>query len=646
MMNKPHTPGGDAVRYDVTRLGEADRWFFGEGSHGRLHEHLGAHLMSAPGGEPGVYFAVWAPHARAVSVIGSFNAWEIGAHPLRPHNETGIWEGFVPRVTAGATYKYHIHSKVDDYRTDKCDPYGTRHEAAPETASVVWPLDYEWGDAGWMNRRAKLQRHDRPISIYEVHLGSWMREVDGEMPGYREIAPRLAAYVHELGYTHVEFLPIMEHPYYGSWGYQSTGYFAPTARHGTPQDLMFLIDTLHQRGIGVILDWVPGHFPNDGYGLGFFDGTHLYEDADPRRGFHPEWKSYIFNFANKGVASFLLSSAQFWAERYHIDGIRVDAVSSMLYLNYAREENDWIPNRHGGEENLDAIEFLRMLNTELKKDHPALLTFAEEATSWPLVSRPAYVGGLGFDFKWDMGWMNDSLAYFVQDPVYRKFHHNKITFRMMYAFNENFLLPLSHDEVVHGKRSLLGRMPGDYAAKFAHLRLLLGNLFFQTGKKLLFMGGDFAQYNEWDHESSLDWHLLDHPHHRGVQRWVRDLNRAYREEPALHELDNRPEGFEWVDCLDNENSVISFLRRGNSTSDFLLAVFNHTPVTRHNYRVGVPREGWWEEVLNSDAEPYAGSGLGNEGGREAYRLPNHHHPWSLSLLLPPLSCLLLKSAGD
>ena len=634
-----------AVRYDVTLLGEADRWYFGEGSHGRLHERLGAHLLHAPGGEGGVYFAVWAPNAQAVSVIGTFNAWAIGAHPLRLHEKTGIWEGFVPGVGAGASYKYHIHSAIEDYRTDKADPYGTRHEAPPETASVVWPLDYDWGDAAWMARRAQVQRHDRPISIYEMHLGSWMRDDEGGMPAYREIAPRLATYLHEQGFTHVEILPLMEHPFYGSWGYQGTGYFAPTARHGTPQDLMYLIDTLHQRGIGVILDWVPAHFPNDGHGLGFFDGTHLYEDADPRRGFHPEWNSYIFNFANKGVTSFLLSSALFWAEHYHIDGIRVDAVSSMLYLNYARGEGGWLPNRHGGEENLEAIDFLRMLNTELKKHHPGLITFAEESTSWPLVSRPAYVGGLGFDFKWDMGWMNDTLAYFSQDPIYRKFHHNRITFRMMYAFNEDFVLPLSHDEVVHGKRSLLGRMPGEYAEKFAHLRLLLGNLYFQSGKKLLFMGCDFAQYNEWAHDGSLDWCLLEQPHHRGVQQWVRDLNRTYREEPALHELDNHAEGFEWVDCLDNENSVISFLRRGNSTSDFFLAVFNHTPITRYNYRVGVPREGWWEEVLNSDAEPYAGSGLGNEGGREAHPLPNHHHPWSVSLLLPPLSCVLLKSTG-
>ena len=633
------------VRYDVSRLSDDDVYLLNEGSHFRLYEKLGAHFMTGKDGIDGVYFAVFAPNADRVAAIGDFNAWRADAHPLRKRAESGVWEGFVPGVTEGQHYKFLVENESAGVVARKADPYGFFHQTFPGTASVVWSLEYSWGDGEWMRSRQKHGAYDAPAAIYEVHLGSWMRcpEQDHRWLTYREIAPKLAEYVQRMGFTHVELLPVMEHPFYGSWGYQCTGYFAPTSRYGTPQDFMVLVDTLHQHGIGVILDWVPGHFPNDEHGLGLFDGTHLYEHPDPRRGIHPEWGSYIFDFAREEAQSFLFSSAFFWAERYHVDGLRVDAVSSMLYLDYARKPGEWVPNKYGGNENIEVVQFLKRFNREVFAHYPHVQTYAEEATAWPMVSRPTYLGGLGFGYKWDMGWMNDTLAYFNQDPIYRKYHHNKLTFRPMYAFNENFVLPLSHDEVVHGKGSLLNKMPGTMKQKFANLRLLLGSHYTQPGKKLLFMGGEFGQGSEWNHDDALEWDLLSNPMHAGVQRWVQNLNQFYRAEPALYELDHHPDGFEWVDCLDNDNSVLSFLRKGRNHNEFLLVILNHTPIPRECYRVGVPCSGFWREALNSDAETYGGAGGGNYGGCEAQGVSDHHHPYSLELYLPPLACLVLKS---
>jgi 1,4-alpha-glucan branching enzyme len=537
-----------------------------------------------------------------------------------------------------------VASRYHGYRVDKTDPFAFRQEGPPRTASVVWDLAYEWGDQAWMAQRRHANDLVAPISIYEVHLGSWMRvPEDGDRPlSYAEVGPRLADHVQDLGFTHVEFLPLTEHPFYGSWGYQTTGYFAPTTRYGTPQELMGLIDYLHQRGIGVILDWVPSHFPTDEHGLGYFDGTHLYEHADPRTGFHPDWGSLIFNYDRHEVRSFLLSSAFFWLDRYHIDGLRVDAVASMLYLDYSRKAGEWIPNVHGGNENLGAIHFLRRFNEEVYRHYPDVQTIAEESTAWPMVSRPTYLGGLGFGLKWDMGWMHDTLLYLHRDPIHRQYHHNEITFRALYSYTENYVLPLSHDEVVHGKGSLLDRMPGDGWQKFANLRLLYGYQHGQPGKKLLFMGGEFGQGQEWSHERSLDWHLLGHPLHAGVQKWVSDLNRMYRTEPALHEGDCRPGGFEWVDCTDASSCVITFLRKGTTTPDRILVACNFTPVPRVGYRVGVPYGGWWQELLNSDAAEYGGSGLGNAGGAQADGVWWHGQPCSLTLTLPPLAILFIK----
>ncbi|HEY8475469.1 MAG TPA: 1,4-alpha-glucan branching protein GlgB [Chloroflexota bacterium] len=634
------------VRHDVSLLTEDDLYLFNEGTHYRLYEKLGAHPGTVDG-VGGTFFAVWAPNAERVSVVGDFNHWNPTSHPLAPRGVSGVWEGFVPGVSKGALYKYHIVSRLHGYQVDKADPYGFFHEVPPRTASVVWDLDYVWGDAEWMAQRRKRNAMDAPMAIYEVHLGSWMRvpEEHNRWLTYREIAPRLAEYVQRMGFTHVELLPIMEHPFYGSWGYQTTGYFAPTSRYGTPQDFMYLIDTLHRAGIGVILDWVPSHFPTDQHGLGFFDGTHLYEHADPRKGFHPDWNSFIFNYGRNEVRSFLQSSAHFWLERYHADGLRVDAVASMLYLDYSRREGEWIPNQYGGRENLEAIFFLRQLNEGVYREHPDVQTVAEESTAWPMVSRPTYLGGLGFGMKWDMGWMHDTLMYLSKDPIYRKYHHDLLTFRMIYAFHENFVLPLSHDEVVHGKGSLLGKMPGDDWQKLANLRLLYGYQYAQPGKKLLFMGGEFGQWREWNHEESLDWHLLQYNAHPELQRWVADLNRLYRGQPALHELDFHPEGFEWIDCADAQNSVVSLLRKGRSTNALVLVVCNFTPVPRTNYRIGAPRGGFWREALNSDAREYGGSGHGNLGGVEAAPVPSHGRPYSLTLTLPPLGALFLIHEG-
>ena len=629
---------------DFSLLTEQDLYLFNEGSHFRLHEKLGAHYINSDGIE-GTYFAVWAPDAYAVYVIGSFNNWQKQTHPLRPRGSSGIWEGFFPDVKKGSLYKYHIVSRTYGYQVDKSDPFSIFNEIPPRTASIVWDLDYAWGDAEWMARRREHNALDKPMSIYEVHLGSW-RRVPGEgnrSLSYRELAHSLAEYVRETGFTHVEFLPIMDHPFFGSWGYQITGYFAPSANYGTPQDFMYLVDVLHQNGIGVILDWVPSHFPTDEHGLGYFDGTHLFEHADPRQGMHREWGSYAFNYGRHEVRGFLISNALFWLGRYHTDGLRVDAVASMLYLDYARKDGEWIPNQFGGRENLGAIEFLRRFNEEVYKTHPDTQTIAEESTSWPMVSRPNYVGGLGFGLKWDMGWMHDTLDYMSKDPVHRKYHHNKLTFRMLYAFHENFVLPLSHDEVVYGKGSLIGKMPGDDWQKFANLRLLFGYMFAQPAKKLLFMGGEIGQWSEWSHDASLEWHLLQYAPHEGVKRWVSDLNRVYRSEPALYEHDCDPAGFEWIDCNDAEGSTLSLMRKGKSANDIILIACNFTPVPRLNYRVGAPRGGWWREILNSDASYYNGSGLGNAGGVEASQEPVHGRPNSLTITLPPLAVVYFKS---
>jgi 1,4-alpha-glucan branching enzyme len=551
----------------------------------------------------------------------------------------------VPGIGASTHYKFHIVSRHRGFSIDKADPFAFRNEAPPGTASVVWDLDYSWGDHAWMQERGRRNAPNAPISIYEVHLGSWMRvpEEGNRWLSYRELAPKLAEYVREMGFTHVELLPVTEHPFYGSWGYQSTGYFAPTGRYGTPQDFMHLVDYLHHHGIGVILDWVPSHFPTDGHGLAYFDGTHLFEHADPRKGFHPDWRSAIFNYGRHEVRSFLISSALFWLDKYHIDALRLDAVASMLYLDYSRKPGQWIPNRYGGRENLEAIDFLKQLNAEIANSYPGVITVAEESTAWSKVSKPLSDGGLGFTMKWDMGWMHDTLRYLKRDPIHRKHHQGELTFRMMYAFSERYVLPLSHDEVVHRKRSLFGRMPGDEWQKYANQRLLFGYMYAQPGKKLIFMGGELAQWPEWNHESSLEWHVLNDRHHAGVQKWVTDLNHLYRTEPALHELDFHHEGFEWIDFQDTKHSSLSFIRKAHSTGDIVLAVFNFTPVARSNYRVGVPRGGFWKELLNSDAEIYGGSGKGNAGGLQTDAVRWHRRPCSLELTLPPLSSLFFVS---
>ncbi len=623
-------------------VSDQDLYLFNEGSHFRLYEHLGAHPITVDGVR-GTHFAVWAPSAERVFVMGEFNGWRKTATPLSPTGSSGIWQGFLGGVERGAVYKYHVISRGGGRGFDKADPVAFHGEVPPRTGSIVWDLEYSWADDAWMAERRERNALSAPISVYEVHLGSWRRmpEEGRRCLTYREIAPLLADYVTRMGFTHVEFLPLTEHPFYGSWGYQTTGYFAPTSRYGTPQDLMYLIDVLHQAGIGVILDWVPSHFPTDEHGPGFFDGTHLYEHADPRKGFHPDWNSFIFNYGRHEVRSFLISSALFWLDRYHVDGLRVDAVASMLYLDYSRKAGEWIPNEHGGRENLEAIALLRRLNEEIYRAFPDVQTIAEESTAWPMVSRPAYIGGLGFGLKWDMGWMHDTLEYVKRDPVHRKHHHNDLTFRQIYAQHENFVLPLSHDEVVHGKGSLLGRMPGDDRQRFANLRLLLCYMYAQSGKKLLFMGGEIGQWSEWDHEGSLEWHLTAFPPHVGVQKLVSDLNRLYRREPALHELDAEPGGFEWIDATDSAQSCLTFLRKDRGGRR-ILAALNFTPVPRRGYRVGVPAVGRWTEVLNSDAAEYGGSGQGNFGGVDAEERPFHGRPCSLRLTIPPLGAVFLK----
>ncbi|HEX9750292.1 MAG TPA: 1,4-alpha-glucan branching protein GlgB [candidate division Zixibacteria bacterium] len=641
LSDRPSSPAIDSVG-----LTPDDLHLFNEGTHARLYLKLGAHA-TAINHQSGVHFCVWAPNAAYVSVIGDFNGWTRNAHPLSQQGVSGLWEGFVPAARTGQCYKYHIRSHVNDYTVEKADPFAVRAEVSPKTASVVWNLGYDWHDGDWMSSRAQRNALNAPISVYEVHLGSWRRvPEEGFRPlSYRELADQLTEYVLRMRFTHVELLPIMEHPFTGSWGYQTTGYFAPTSRQGSPQDFMHLIDALHQQGIGVILDWVPSHFPNDEHGLSFFDGTHLYEHADPRLGFHPDWKSCIFNYGRHEVRSFLISSAMFWLDRYHADGIRVDAVASMLYRDYSRKDGEWLPNEHGGRENTDAIAFLRRLNEAVYLSYPDVQTIAEESTAWPMVSRPTHAGGLGFGLKWDMGWMHDTLRYFERDPIHRRHHQNDLTFRMVYAFNENFMLPLSHDEVVHGKSSLLSKMPGDDWQKFANLRLLYSYMFALPGKKLLFMGNEIASWDEWNHDGSVDWHLEQYDRHAGIQRLITDLNRLYRLLPALHRADCEPSGFEWIDIQDSTNTVISFLRLSATQGKPDLAiVFNLTPIPRKNYRIGVPAAGRWVEVFNSDAECYGGTGMGNMGTVHTAPIALHGHPQSLEPILPPLGAIYLQSA--
>lgn len=632
------------IIYDFCLITEYDIYLFKEGTHTKLYEKLGSHITEFDGIK-GVHFAVWAPNADYVSVIGDFNNWNKHSHLLKKIDDAGIWYGFVPGVEKGNLYKYHIVR--GNFSIDKADPFAFFSEKPPGTASVVWDISYQWKDEKWIKEnRKKFNSLKSPISIYEVHIGSWRRvpEENFRFLSYRELAELLAEYIKEMGFTHVEFLPVMEHPFYGSWGYQITGYFAPTSRYGTPQDLMHLIDILHQNNIGVILDWVPSHFPQDGHGLAFFDGTHLYEYEDWRKRYHPDWGTFVFDYSKGEVRSFLLSSAHFWIEKYHADGLRVDAVASMLYLDYSRKE--WKPNIYGGKENLEAIDFIKKLNESIYRDFPDVQTIAEESTAWPMVSRPTYIGGLGFGMKWNMGWMNDTLFYFSKDPIYRKYHHDKLTFSIWYAFSENFVLPLSHDEVVHLKGSLISKMPGDTWQKFANLRLLFGYMWFHPGKKLIFMGGEFAQWREWNHEESLDWHLLEEDKnqlakfHKGVQKWIKDLNRVYRNEPDLYEYDFDPSGFEWIDFSDVNQSVICFLRKGKKK--FFLVVCNFTPIPRFRYRVGVPEGGFWKEILNSDSEFYCGSGLGNFGGVYAQAIPFHNRPFSLEITLPPLATVIFE----
>jgi len=617
-----------------------DIYLFKSGRHYQLYEKMGSHEVTIDG-EPGAYFAVWAPNAESVSVIGNFNYWSPNAHPLAARwDESGIWEGWIPGIRNGELYKYHIRSSTGE-ELEKGDPFALLWEMPPRTASVVWNTYYEWADQDWLEHRKQVAGSPQPYSVYEIHLGSWKKRGDGaESLSYRELADELVPYVKNMGFTHVEMMPVMEHPFFPSWGYQITGYFAPTCRLGGPQDFMYLVERFHQEGIGVLLDWVPSHFPNDDHGLARFDGTYLYEHADPRKGFHPDWKSAIFNYGRNEVRSFLISNALFWLERYHIDGLRVDAVASMLYLDYSREEGEWIPNEYGGRENLDAISFLREFNETVYREFPDAITIAEESTAWGGVSRPTYQGGLGFGQKWMMGWMHDTLNYFKEDPVHRKYHHNEITFSLVYAFTENFMLPLSHDEVVHGKGSLIQRMPGDEWQRFANLRLMFSYMFTHPGTKLLFMGGEFGQTNEWSLENGLEWWLTEYPYHSGMQQLIQALNQLYRNQKALYEQQFDHWGFEWIEIGDYENSVISFVRRGKSKDDTLVVVCNFTPVAREGYRIGVPEAGSWVEIFNSDASAFGGSGYHHQGERHTLEGEWHGRPQHLAVDLPPLAMVL------
>jgi 1,4-alpha-glucan branching enzyme len=631
----------DPYRYGPV-LTELDAYLLGEGTHYRLFERFGARPI-VHGLRAGVHFAVWAPNAHRVSVVGDFNGWDGRVHPMRALVPSGVWEIFLPDLRPGERYKFEIVTP-HGLPMLKADPFGRSFETPPRTASIVWHgRSHLWGDEAWMTSRGEHGgRLREPLSIYEVHLGSWRRGPNGELLGYRELADQLVPYVKEMGFTHVELLPIMEHPFTGSWGYQVIGFFAPTSRFGAPEDFQYFVDACHRAGIGVILDWVPGHFPKDLHGLARFDGTALYEHADPRQGEHQDWGTLVFNYARHEVRSFLLSNAMFWIEQFHIDGLRVDAVASMLYLDYSRAPGAWVPNKYGGRENLDAIDFLRELNTLVAREHPGVLTIAEESTAWPGVTQPAHLGGLGFTYKWNMGWMHDMLDYLAQDPVHRKWHHDRITFSLLYAFSERFVLPFSHDEVVHGKRSMLDKIPGDAWQKHATLRALYGYMFTHPGKKLLFMGGEIGQWREWNHDAQIDWPLLAEPMHAGLHRWVRDLNAVYAGEPSLHQVDADPAGFAWIDCHDNQNSVISFLRFAQGGARCAAVVVNFTPIVRRDYRIGVPQRGAWVERLNSDAAIYGGSNVGNAGLVMAEDVPSHGHPYALSLTIPPLGCLVLQ----
>ncbi len=625
-------------------LTDYDKYLIGEGTSERSYEKMGSHLVEIDG-QTGVHFAVWAPNAREVHVVGDFNGWQPGEYKMNS-SDSGIWSLFIPGLEIYTVYKYHIVPQ-DGGGFDKSDPYGFQMEERPKTASIVVDLDtYEWGDEEWLSQRQARQDFDQPMVIYEVHLGSWRREPDPQWGlrylTYRELADELVPYVTEMGYTHIELLPIAEFPFDGSWGYQVLGFFAPTSRFGTPEDFMYFVDKCHQNGLGVLLDWVPAHFPKDGAGLNYFDGTHLYAHADPRQGEHRDWGTLVFNYGRNEVRSFLLSNAIFWLDKYHIDGLRVDAVASMIYLDYSREEGEWIPNEYGGRENLQAISFLRKFNEAVHGIFPGVLTIAEESTAWPMVSRPTYMGGLGFSLKWNMGWMHDTLNYMSKEPIYRRYHHNDMTFSLLYAFHENFVLPLSHDEVVHGKGSLVNKMSGDDWQKFANLRAYYGFMWGHPGKKLLFMGGEFGQWQEWNYNNSLEWGGLDAPNHEGMRNFITDLNNLYKNEPALYEVDFEWTGFTWIDANDSDNSVFTFIRKAKSGDEFILVVSNFTPVPRHGYRIGVPEKGYYQEILNSDSDRYWGSNMGNDGGQNTDDTPMHGYEQSLSLTLPPLSTMMFK----
>ena len=629
----------DPYRF-ASPFGDLDRHLMREGKLRNLADKLGAHPIELDG-VTGVQFAVWAPAASRVSVVGLFNAWDGRRHPMRRHPTGGVWDIFIPGLCAGDYYKYEILDANGKLLPLKADPFARKMEPAPGNASIVHHDEYQWSDREWLDARRAATTLDQPLAIYEVHLGSWRRRDEGGgVLSYRELAESLVAYVSDMGYTHIELLPVSEHPFDGSWGYQPVGLFAPTSRFGNPEDFKFFIDSCHRRGIGVIMDWVPAHFPRDEFGLGQFDGSHLYEHADPRQGAHPDWGTLIFNFGRPEVVNYLIANALFWVEEYHIDALRVDAVASMLYLDYSREPGEWIPNRYGGNENLEAVAFLQQMNEQVHAS--GAVTIAEESTAWPGVSHPVYKGGLGFSYKWNMGWMHDSLGYFGEDPVHRRYHHDKLTFGLLYAFSENFILPLSHDEVVHGKGSMIQRMPGDAWQAFANLRLYYSFMYAHPGKKLLFMGGEFAQWREWNHDSSLDWHLLEQPAHAGLQRLVRDLNHFYRDTAALYQVDFSAAGFEWIDCSDNEQGVISFLRRGSIPDDMIITVCNMTPVIRRDYRIGVPAAGRYRERINSDASAYGGSGVGNLGEVCTDEVGVHGRDYSLNLTLPPLATLILS----
>ncbi len=623
-------------------LSEYDIYLFGEGRHLDIYEKLGAHLREVDG-VTGVNFAVWAPNCYKVAVVGDFNRWDSRTHAMERNGESGIWEIFIPNISVGTTYKLDILSHNNGYHAEKTDPYGFYAELRPNTASIVYDIDqYEWQDEKWMIARAEQDPLEQPMNIYEAHLGSWKRNAEGEYLTYRELADDLIPYLVDLGYTHIELLPISEHPLDASWGYQVVGYYAPTSRFGTPDDFMYFVDQCHQNNISVLLDWVPAHFPKDGHGLNYFDGTHLYSHEDPRKGEQLDWGTMIFNFGRNEVRNFLIANALFWLKKYHIDGLRVDAVSSIIYLDFSREEGQWIPNEHGSNENLEALAFLREFNEAVYAEAPGTVTIAEESTSWPMVSRPTYIGGLGFTLKWNMGWMHDTLKYLQHDPIFRRYHHNQVTFALLYAFSENFVLSLSHDEVVHGKGSLMGKMAGDYWQKFAQLRLLMGYQYTQVGKILNFMGAEIGQFSEWSEERGLDWHLLEYEKHRQIQSWVRDLNHFYKSQPALYEVDFEESGFRWIEANDADASTYSYIRYAKDKEDYLIIIMNFTPVVRDNYRLGVPESGFYKEMLNSDAEVYGGSNVGNQGGVNAEDIEHHGLPNSISLRIPPLGILILK----